>query len=931
MVSQPAGRREKLLESGQNLVEAMLEAAPTGILVVATDGRISRSNHSAQMLTGYSSDELMGMAVDRLVPDSASGVHEALRADYSQAPVRLNMQDRSDLMLLTRSGELTAVAITLAPVKAEGGGESQIMVMIRDTTVEREAKRNSELLALVARHVNDLIAVFDDKQRVVWANQPYLDFFNESMESILGRSAEEFAGKQISQDVVDEFNRTAKQDVRFDDEREFPSASGQPVWLEISAMREGGYSVFSAHDTTEAHRAAVKLQQVNNMLEQRVLDRTQELLLAKEAAEAASRAKSTFLATMSHEIRTPLHGVIASIDLMDGGLMDETQRLHYKNAGLAADNLGHVLDRVLDFSRIESGEVELESEPVLLRQLLEDVVTVLHPVAQERGVLLLANIDPQIDQSAVYADKRLLGQVVNNLLGNAIKFSEPNQAAHIILGCEVVSVDGSQVGFNISVTDNGIGLTTDQIAKIFEPFVQADTDTSRRFGGTGLGLAITRGLVRSMGGEISVTSVVNQGATFELSLKLPCCDELKSPAVPMISGKKLLVLPGSAELERVLVRYLEYAGASVHLCHDLGSGLTHLRNQVATADQHQHAFDAVLICDLRAETQLLLDDWQAMESMPPLVFIEDIEKVNSESMNRSAVVVHRPLLLNELLSGVARLWGAEVAAERSPPVTVTATAVIADRLILAVEDNLLNRELIAAQLKQLGCRCVVVCSGEEALTEYGRGNFAMMITDCHMPGLDGYEVARKVRQLEAASGQNQHLPIIAVTADITVEGKQRCFDAGMDDWLTKPMTVKMLGEKLDQWLPADSGDEGEKLVDPPINFAVLDKLIVGHPQMKQKLTNIFINNSPEQIEVMGQAVKANNLVKFGEEAHKLKSSALSLGAYRLAGACEAAEALLTGRSTNEPDLLLKSIQETFAEITDYLERHPPTILKGTSK
>lgn len=913
------------LQREHSLVDAMVEAVPTGILVVGAAGKIVRSNRAAQLMTGYAAAELAAISVDMLVPDAYRAGHQHLRADYGRAPVHLAMQNRSDLTLKTRDGSQLPVSITLAPLALENtADEPLVMVMVRDVTAERENQQNRELLALVANHVDDLIAVLDEDLRVVWANQPYLDFFGQLADQVLGFPIESFVGKQLPASVVREFIEASKAGLAYGDERQFLSANGQRVWLAVAAEQSGRYTVFSAHNTSESHQAAESLMRVNKGLEQRVQERTHDLQQAKEAAEAASRAKSSFLAAMSHEIRTPLHGVIASIDLIDDAALSGSQLMHYRNAGLAAENLSSVLDRVLDFSRIEAGQLTLEKEPTLLRELLETTVAGLNPYAQEKGVLLVANIDPQIDQSAVYTDKRLLGQVINNLLGNAIKFSDSKKVARVTLECELSFIDDENLAFGINIEDTGIGMTAEQVERIFEPFVQADDDTSRRFGGTGLGLAITQKLVRLMGGEVHVVSALNEGSSFSFTLKLPHCDELEPPVLPALTGQNLLVLPGSPELERVLVRYLQSAGARVHVCHNFDQSLPDLQKKIAVAQQKHQRYAAVLVCDLRAETGLLLSSDSRLE-MPPLLFIEDSNVIDLSKIASRAAVVNRPLRLGELITGVATLVNAGAVADQPHKDAVPKVEKVSDAaqgLIIAVEDNPLNQELIAAQLAGLGYSYVIAGDGEEALAIYSHGKFALMVTDCHMPGLDGYGLVRKIRQLEAETGDSPPLPIIAMTADVTVEGKNRCFEAGMDDWVTKPMTLKQLGDKIQQWLPVVTVSQNEDGALAPINFAVLDKLIGENPEIKEKMIRLFLTNTPDEIGVMERAVKADALVEFGRAAHKLKSSALSMGAYRFAKACENAERLLAGESAENPASLLEKIQKTYAEITQYIDQHP---------
>jgi signal transduction histidine kinase/CheY-like chemotaxis protein len=471
---------------------------------------------------------------------------------------------------------------------------------------------------------------------------------------------------------------------------------------------------------------------------------------AQRDAESANQAKSTFLATVSHEIRTPMNGVLGMIDVLERSPLSVEQREALGTVRYSASTLLRIIDDILDFSKIEAGRLDLESIEFSTVELIEGVAETLAPQAAAKGLKLAAYVAAGVPDR-VTGDPLRLQQILFNLLGNAIKFTETGS---VRLSLETA---GGQA-LCIKVADTGIGLSREQQSRLFQPFVQADSSTTRRFGGTGLGLSIVRRLAEAMQGGIDVLSEPGEGATFMVTIRLGEASPAAPRAEPALQGLRLgLALPDVDEA-RAIARYLEDAGARVVLA-DPGAGFT-----------------GIQIDGLAGDVQL--SDGPATP---------DAE---------AAVGLPRPWRRDALIRAVAR------AAGRTPVVAAVPMARPATPLngrVLVVDDNSVNRKILARQLELAGASTDSAAGGEEALELWRKGGYDLVLADLQMPTMDGFELARRIRQSEAAE-RRARTPILAVTASALEEQEQKSRAAGMDGFITKPIGIEQLKATLDVWL-----------------------------------------------------------------------------------------------------------------------------------
>ncbi len=549
-------------------------------------------------------------------------------------------------------------------------------------------------------------------------------------------------------------------------------------------------------DITEKKQAELALQKSKRELESSNLRLEEAILhsneLAREAA-AANQAKSLFLANMSHEIRTPMNGVIGMTGLLLDTPLNPEQRTYAETVRSSAEGLMQLINDILDFSKIEAGRLQLEELDFDLAEVLDETLEMLAIRAHERGLDLDGQIAPGTP-CQVAGDPSRLRQVLVNLIGNAIKFTESGE---VLVGIARRGTEGPQATFVFTVSDTGIGIPADRVPALFQPFTQADASTTRKYGGTGLGLAISRQIVEAMQGTISVRSDPGRCTvfTFEVQLKVRPVPPVP-PATPL-AGQRLFVVERHAATREHLTALLTAAGARVEtgpLVADLPRRL-----QGRTA----HGIDGVLL-DRRAPDgdELLAAAQNARrpdgQTGVPVILLTDLRHRVPKDKPGVSGVVCKPLRRGTLLPMLKRVL--EVADSRSPLAPAddfsawSASGNSRWRLLLA-EDNTVNQRVAVAILNRLGYRTDVVANGREAVTALSRVPYDLVLMDCQMPEMDGYDATRAIRAEDSAA-LNRTLPIIAVTANVLKGDSERCLAAGMSDYLPKPIEAKALAAML---------------------------------------------------------------------------------------------------------------------------------------
>ncbi len=913
-------------------LQSTLDSITDGFVTLDHTWRITYVNAWAEELFGLPESRSLGRDLRELFPGFAQS-HVGLQFSEATAQGR-PMRFEAEL-------EASGRWLLINAYPADEG----LTVYFRDISAERAARQRLEIFEACIAHLNDGVIITEVNPTT--STQPIVRFANAAHERASGWTASELIGKPwvCPQAPAIEMPTLAGAD----DGVQKPGAShaevlrqrrqGAPYWVEVDVIPvaiEGerqSHFVSIERDITQRKAAEDALRMVNLQLEDRVRDRTAELVHARQEAERANSAKTAFLAGMSHELRTPLAGIIGMLDVLEESLQEVAQLNVADLIREAADSLLRIIGDILDTAKIEAGKLDLEFNSIDLENLVERVCSMLRPTASSQGVSLDLFVDPCID-SLVLADEIRLRQVLFNLVGNAIKFSTGvNRAGQVTVRMRLVERLAEQFKVEISVEDNGIGIDEAAIPNLFTPFMQADSSTTRRFGGTGLGLSICKRLLDLMGGNIKVSSNLREGSLFTVSLTLALDTSASVPRNAVgLAGVSCLLIGQESELADRLAAYLLPVGVQLLRCDDIATAAATTACQAKTVWlllSNQHDADLQQLLLAHPELEIYILRFGSAHTKTTHFCNRPCVEADLTQLGRRSLLNAMQTMLSE---ACIRDGKGRPTSTATPDFTASpAQSGGATQTILIAEDNPLSRMVMQRQIHALGIQAEVVEDGEQALEKWRSGNHALILTDIHMPIMDGHALASAIRSEEPIG---QRIPIVALSANTALDEEARCLAAGMDAFMTKPVRLLQLRAILERHLGDTlfgSDDKRkvrqENLPDRVVDLRVLQDLVGDDPYVIDALLRQFQISGKGWLKTIRQGLVDGDVETILAEVHKLKSAARSLGAHQLSNSCEQLEYI--AKNVSGMRVLRDCVEELCTQLINVLT-HLFTLLPGSA-
>ena len=889
---------EVALRDSEIRVRSITNAAQDAILMMAPEGLISYWNPAAERIFGYTSTEAIGQDLHAfLVPPRYHEAHQAALPKFRQTGQGGAMGKTLDLEGRLKDGREIPVQLSLSSIQING--EWHAVGIIRDTTERKRAedvlKESEDRYRSLVENASDIVFRTDIAGNFTFANPAAFRFagYTGAEEEIIGTNFSALIRPDKRDEVIKFFGRQLVKGTQ-NAYIEYPviMKDGREYWFGQNSqllVADGNVTGFQAlaRDITERKLSEEALRTTNQQLEE-----------ATVRAEMASVAKSEFLANMSHEIRTPMNGVIGMTGLLLDTELSDEQRRYAETVRTSGESLLALLNDILDFSKIEAGKLELETLDFDLYALLDDFAATMALRVHDKGIEFVCAAAPDVP-AYLRGDPGRLRQILTNLTGNAVKFTDKGE---ITVRASLVSETENEAVIRFSIKDTGIGIPADKHGLLFQKFTQADASTTRKYGGTGLGLAISKQLAERMGGEIGLISEEGSGSEFWFSICFGKQVEQERNALPLadIRGVHILVVDDNATNREVLIEQFNAWGVRGEETPDGPSALQALclaRNagdpfRAAILDMQMPGMDGAELAKAIKGDETIRDTRLVL--MTSLGQRGDARKM--EGIGFSAYLT-KPARHAELFGCLSAVLAGTATSRPAQPIvtrhTISELRRGAVRILLA-EDNITNQQVALGMLKKLGLRADPVANGAEAVKALETIPYDLVLMDVQMPVMDGMEATQLIRDPQSVV-LNHQIPIIAMTAHAMQGDREKYLNAGMNDYVSKPVSLQSLAEALERWLRREGGneypisDKDSRTVKnvgrvPPHNESVpifdrpgIMSRMGDDEDLARKLVECFLDDIPKQILALRGYLEKGDSTSAERQAHTIKGASATLG------------------------------------------------------